>query len=146
MQSIFDATTREAIKRRIDTLGDHSVPLWGKMTLYQMMKHCTKWEEMALGKKIYRQSLLGLLFGKIALKNMLKDEPMKRGLPSVPSFIITGSGDSTAEKARWLELVEEYGSSQQNGFLHPFFGRLSREQAGQMAYKHADHHLRQFGA
>jgi len=27
---------------------------------------------------------------------------------------------------------------------YPFFGELSPEQAGQMAYKHIDHHLRQF--
>jgi hypothetical protein len=32
------------------------------------------------------------------------------------------------------------------GFMHPFFEQLTAEQAGRKAYKHIDHHLRQFNA
>lgn len=31
-------------------------------------------------------------------------------------------------------------------FMHPFFGKITREQIGYLAYKHDDHHLRQFNA
>lgn len=41
---------------------------WGKMNVYEMLKHFTQWEEMMLGKKKYKRAFLGRLFGKIALK------------------------------------------------------------------------------
>ncbi len=99
-----------------------------------------------LGKKQYRQSFLGRLFGKIALKNMLKDEPMKPNLPTVPSFKISGKGDIIAAKAEWINLISEHGQKKSWEFVHPFFGKLTDEQAGRIAYKHIDHHLRQFGS
>jgi len=28
--------------------------------------------------------------------------------------------------------------------MHPFFGKMTKEQVGYLAYKHTDHHLWQF--
>jgi len=144
MKTLFDKKTREEVIARINTLNENSSPKWGKMTVYQMLKHCTKWEEMLLGKIKYRQSFLGHLVGKMALKDMLKDEPVKPNLPTVPSFRMTGEGDVSAAKAEWIRLIWEHDLQEANGFIHPFFGQLTVEQAGTMAYKHIDHHLRQF--
>lgn len=109
-----------------------------------MIRHCAQWDEMALGKSKYKQSLLGKLFGKIALKNMMKDEPVKRNLPTVPSFIVKEDVDFAKEKAKWIQLLHEYAEYSNGHFIHPFFGALSKEQTGIIAYKHIDHHLRQF--
>ena len=87
---------------------------------------------------------MGRLFGKIALKSMLKDEPLKPNLPTVPSFKISGNGDVAAAKAEWINLIAQHAVQQSSGFVHPFFGELTAEQAGRIAYKHIDHHLRQF--
>ena|SRR6476469_9308904 len=144
MNSVFDPSTREEIIRRIHSLNENSTAQWGKMNVYQMMKHCILWEEMLLGKNQYRQSFLGRLFGKMALKDMLKEKPMKRNLPTVPSFKISGKGDVAAAKAEWIGLIAEHGRQKNSGFVHPFFGKLTAEQAGRIAYKHIDHHLRQF--
>lgn len=144
MKSVFEQSTREEVIQRIHSLSEDSTAQWGKMSVCQMLKHCILWEEMLLGKKQYRQSLLGRLFGKIALKDMLKDEPMQRNLPTVPSFRIKGGGNVAAAKAEWINLLAEHGRRQNAGFVHPFFGKLTAEQAGRMAYKHIDHHLRQF--
>ena len=89
MESIFDKTARDKLVKRINSLNENSKAQWGKMNVSQMMQHCTKWEEMALGKKKYKQSFIGRLFGKMALKDMMKDEPMKKDLPTVPSFRVT---------------------------------------------------------
>ncbi|RYZ28555.1 MAG: DUF1569 domain-containing protein [Chitinophagaceae bacterium] len=145
MKSIFDKTTRDQLIIRINALDENSKAQWGRMNLYQMVKHCTLWEEMLLGKKQYRQSFLGRLFGKIALTDMLKDKPMKLNLPTVPSFKISENGDVTTAKAEWVNLIREHGQKKGSGFVHPFFGKLTEEQAGKIAYKHIDHHLRQFG-
>src|ERR1700712_1980153 len=108
MKSVFDKTTRAELINRINSLNENSIAQWGKMNVSQMLKHCTQWDEMALGKKKYKQSLLGKLFGKMALKNMLKDEPIKKNLPTVPSFKIKEDTDVTEEKKKWLKLIEEY--------------------------------------
>ena len=144
MKSVFDPSTREELIRRIHSHSENSTAQWGKMNVYQMMEHCILWEEILLGKKQYRQSFLGLLFGKMALKDMLKDEPMKQNLPTVPSFKISGGGDEAAAKAEWIGLIAEHGRQKNSGIVHPFFGKLTAEQAGRIAYKHIDHHLRQF--
>ena len=144
MKSTFDKTTRDELISRINSLNENSTARWGKMNVYQMLRHCTLWEEMLLGKKQYRQSLLGLMFGKMVLKTMLKDEPMKPNLPTVPSFKTSGNGDVAAAKAEWINLISEHEGQQHSGFIHPFFGKLTAEQAGIIAYKHIDHHLRQF--
>ena len=146
MKTLFDDNTRAELIQRISTLNEDSRPQWGKMTVYQMIKHCIKWEEMLLGKTEYKQSFLGRLVGKFALKDMMKDEPAKRNLPTVPSFKMTGDGDVAGARKEWLCLLEMYTGREPASFVHPFFGPLTAEQAGQMAYKHIDHHLRQFNA
>jgi hypothetical protein len=77
---------------------------------------------------------------------MLKDEHMKPNLPTVPSFKTSGTGDIAAAKAEWIDLLTKHEQQKSAGFVHPFFGQLTPEQAGSMAYKHTDHHLRQFNS
>jgi len=145
MKTIFDQSTRDEMIRRIQAIDEHSSARWGKMSVSQMLKHCSQWDEMAQGKTRYRQSLIGRLFGKMALRDMLKDEKMKRNLPTVPSFVIRGSSDVETEKKKWIQLMHQYADYPTDGFIHPFFGAISKENTGYLVYKHADHHLRQFG-
>ncbi len=49
------------------------------MNIYQMLKHNTFCEEMYLGKMKYKRAVLGYIFGKSALKSILKDDkPLKK--------------------------------------------------------------------
>jgi hypothetical protein len=146
MKTVFDKETRDELKNRINSLNENSKAQWGKMTVSQMIRHCAQWDEMALGKKEYKQSFIGRLFGKVALKDMMKDEPVKKNLPTVPAFKIKGNADVAEEKKKWINLLGEYEYFSNDGFIHPFFGKLSKEQTGYMVYKHVDHHLRQFNS
>jgi len=146
MKTVFDKSTRDELINRIHSLNENSIAQWGKMNVSQMLKHCTQWDEMALGKVKYKQSLLGKLFGKMALRNMLKNEPIKKNLPTVPSFRIKGNTDIATEKSKWIQLLREYEQFSNDGFIHPFFGAMTKENTGYIVYKHSDHHLRQFGA
>jgi Protein of unknown function (DUF1569) len=145
MKTIFDRSIREELIRRIDSLTENSAAQWGKMNVAQMLKHCAQWDEMSFGKRTYKQSIMGKLFGKIALKNMLKDQPVKKNLPTVPGFKITEEADFAAEKRKWIASIQAYEHFSNDGFIHPFFGVMTRENTGYLVYKHADHHLRQFG-
>jgi len=145
MKTILDTQTAREVVARINQLNKDSKPLWGKMSIYQMLRHCAMWEEMLLERRIYKQAFIGKIFGRIALKNMLSDKPVKQNMPTVPSFRITDEGNVEAEKQRWVALIGEHGHRINTGFMHPFFGRLTADEAGRLAYKHVDHHLRQFG-
>jgi Protein of unknown function (DUF1569) len=147
MKTIFDKATRDELITRINLLDENNTAQWGKMNVYQMLKHCTQWEEMALGKTKYKQSFLGRLFGKMASKDFVKDEtPFKRNVPTVPEFRIKEkSGDEELQRKKWINLIEEYDQFSNFDFVHPFFGKMTKEQVGYLAYKHTDHHLRQFG-
>ena len=146
MKSVFDKLTRDALTSRIHALNENSKAQWGKMNVYQMVKHCVLAEEMFLGKTAYERTFMGRLFGSIALKNMLKDEkPIAKNTPTSPSFKVAElTGDLAAEKQRWIALVQEYDHFSNNDFEHWFFGKMTKEQVGWFAYKHIDHHLRQF--
>lgn len=148
MKTIFDKSTRCGLIERINTVTEHHSAQWGKMNVYQMLMHGIKWDQMALGKTKYRQSFFGKIFGKIALPDFIGDErPFKKNVPTVPDLKITDtSGDTSILKAKWIALIEEYDNYQNENFIHPFFGGMTKEQLGYLAYKHTDHHLRQFGA
>ncbi len=148
MKTIFDKPTREELIDRINSLSENSNAQWGKMNVSEMVRHCTLWDEMALGKTKLKQAFIGRLFGKIALKSMTKDEkPVQRNMGTLPQLIVTEtSGDLELLKKQWITSLEEYSHLNDNHkFVHSFFGEVNKKQTGLLAYKHTDHHLRQFG-
>ena len=150
MKSIFDKTLREELINRIGTLDDKNSAQWGKMNVYQMVKHCTIWEEWVLGKNnpLYKQAFLGFVFGKMALKSMITDDRLlKKNMPAGRGFIVKEkAGSLETQKKIWIDLLAGYANFSNPGFIHDFFGKMTKEQIGILAYKHTDHHLRQFGA
>jgi len=148
MKTVFDKSTRDELIGRINTLTENSKAQWGKMNVFQMLNHCTKWEEWVFGRAKYKRAFLGRIFGKMALKSILKDEkPIGRNAPTIPElriYLIATHGDVSAEKAKWISFIEAYAHYSNPEFEHSFFGKMTEEQIGYMAYKHTDHHLRQF--
>lgn len=147
MKTILDENTRSELIERINLLHENSTAQWGEMNVYQMAKHCTIWDEWVLGKSnhVYKQSLLGLIFGKLALKSSVGDSrPMKRNMPAGKFVVKEKSGSIEQQKKKWIAGVTEYANFSNTHFIHDFFGKMTREQIGIFAYKHADHHLRQF--
>jgi len=145
MKSIYDEATRDEIIARIRMVDDNGRAVWGKMTVFQMLKHCTLWEEMVLNGKNYKRVFVGWLFGRVALKTVVRDDqPLRRNSPSIRELVITDSGNVSLQKEKWIELIAEHGNRFNPDFVHPFFGKMTREETGILAYKHADHHLRQF--
>jgi hypothetical protein len=147
MKTIFDQATRDELISRINKLSEESRAQWGKMNIYQMVKHCRLWEEMMLGRTRYKRAFIGRLFGKMALKSVLKDDsPLRRDTPTLPELRITENGAVSSERSKWIILIEKYGHFSNPDIVHPFFGRMTKEQIGYMVYKHTDHHLRQFNS
>lgn len=149
MHTVFDEPTRDGLTDRIGSLHEGSAARWGKMNVNQMVRHCIMWDEVTLGKRETRRTLLSRMFGNVILKLFVKDDsPLLRYLPAVDELEVGGpvNSDLESEKDRWISLINEYPLSSDHAYEVPFFGGVTREQAGHLAYKHADHHLRQFSA
>ncbi len=70
-----------------------------------------------------------------------------RNTPTIPKFRIRESNGNVAfERTKWIALIEEYEHFSNHNFVHTFFGKMTKEQIGYLAYKHTDHHLRQFNS
>ena len=86
--------------------------------------------------------LIGPLF-----KSKLWDEtPYKQGLPTDPTFIMTGQEKVfEQEKEAVLQMIGRFTEANIAGERHPVFGKLSKENWSKATWKHLDHHLKQFG-
>ena len=148
MKSIFDNNSREELIQRIKNLNTSSKAQWGHMNIYQMVKHCTLWEEMLLSKIKVKRVFIGRLIGKLLLKSEVKDDRrMVQNTPTVFELKVKDTNfDLEAEKEKWIALIEESIHSSTTDFCHPFFGKMTKEQIGVHHYKHIDHHLRQFNS
>lgn len=153
MRTIFDESAREEIIGRINQLSESNKGQWGKMHLTQMLRHCIKWDHWIQGSGEYQnhkyhQAFIGKIFGKMALKSMIKDDsPLKQNMPAGKEHEASAEpGNLEQQKKTWMELITGYNRFSNPGFIHDFFGKMNPEQIGILAYKHADHHLRQFNA
>lgn len=148
MKTIFDPATRDALTTRVNALNENSKALWGKMNVYEMTKHCAIWNEWVLGKNNIpnKQGLLGKVFGKMALKSNTKDDkPLGKNMPAGSAFTVKQKeGDLATQKKILVGLIADFENFSDEQFMHDFFGKMTREQIGIFAYKHSDHHLRQF--
>lgn len=149
MKTIFDPIIRAELKQRIQTIHENNKPQWGKMNVFQMAKHNTKWNDWLLGNGqfVYKQEFLGKLFGKMALKSTTKnDKPMDKNIPTGKNFVVKEKDiDLNENKAKWIKQIDTFENYKNDGFIHDFFGKMSIEEIGIFVYKHNDHHLRQFG-
>lgn len=150
LKSVFSEPNRIELISRIDSVQESNQRNWGKMNINQMLKHCINWDKWIQGinDPVYTQTLLGKLIGQMVLKGMVKDDrPIRKNMPSLKGFVITEvvTDDIEVQKKQWIQLIADYARFDNPRFIHDFFGRMSREEIGVFAYKHTDHHLRQFG-
>jgi hypothetical protein len=150
MKTIFDKRIRAELIERTNQLDSESKALWGKMNVNQMTKHCIIWHQWVLdvdNKIEYKQNFIGKLFGKMVLnRNTKDDKPLSKNAPAGSDFIVNEkSGDLERQKMTLIELIEQYEQYNNSNYIHDFFGKMTIEQIGIFAYKHSEHHLRQFG-
>lgn len=146
MNTISDARTRQQLIQRISTLSTADQAAWGTMTPFRMVRHCVLSEEVFLGHKKYSRLFAGRIFGRMVLNRIIRDgQPMKKNQPTHPALKIGYDGALDTEKERWISLLQAYEHFHNPHFVHPFFGKMNKEEVGRFVYKHTDHHLRQFG-
>ena len=148
MGSILKDSDRSAIVNRLQSLSASSVGQWGSMDVAAMLQHLRLSAEMALGE-LTMPSSNKRAFQVFPLKHLvLYVLPFPKGAPTAPALKPGLETPLEQERAALLSLLERIASGPDEGAgpSHPLFGPLTWRQWGVLTYKHADHHLRQFGA
>lgn len=62
-------------------------------------------------------------------------------------LLSTRPDDLERDKAKLKDLIGRFNAAgpAHDWSVHPLFGKLPGKQWGRLAYRHLDHHLRQFG-
>lgn len=147
MKSLNDGPARSEIRTRLSRLKPESQPKWGRMSPGQMVCHLVTWLEMALGEVPVAERRFFVRFPVI--KHFLVYlMPIPKGLPTAHELIArVPAAELAADRAAFDAALDRFGAHDQSAPWprHPLFGRMSRRAWGVLAYRHTDHHLRQFG-
>jgi hypothetical protein len=149
MKHLFEPAAVDEITVRVALLRPDSERQWGKMTVAQMLAHCSASIGMAEGKVSPPRILLGRLLGPLAKKSLIVNgAPMRRNAMTEKSVLVTDERDFTVERHRLRESIDRFASGGPRiCTTHPhfFFGPLTPVEWAGLMYQHLDHHLRQFG-
>ncbi|MEP6596807.1 MAG: DUF1569 domain-containing protein, partial [Ginsengibacter sp.] len=131
---------------RINKLSARSQPQWGQMNTAQMLAHLQQPIGVAEGTHKLTRTLFARIVGPMVKSMIYNDKPFKRNLPTDKSFVMTSyEKDFEKEKQNLVTMINNFKEENIVNELHPFFGKLSKEQWSKGTYKHLEHHLPQFG-
>ena len=145
-KTLANARVRHELLDRLEHLEPGATPLWGTMTAPQMLAHLADWMRMAKGEikvalKIGPQRYPPL---KQLLVYWL---PFPKGIQTSPELVGREPLEWSIERAvvrRQLQAFENL-DPKTTWPEHPVFGKMTPQAWCVFAYRHMDHHLRQFG-
>jgi len=147
MKSLFEEDSRAEVLRRIAGLTPQSARLWGRMTVGQMVAHCSDQLRLSLGDLGSGPARGPMRFPPLR-RLILHRLPWPKGRAQAPPELFTTAPASLdGDREALGVLIERFGRATPEGAWphHPKFGNLSGRDWGVLGYRHLDHHLRQFG-
>jgi Protein of unknown function (DUF1569) len=148
-QELNPASLHKLIER-INKLEPGSTPKWGKMTVEEMLTHCSSAIRMGLGD-VPGSVKFGKAKAALARWLFIDVFPFPKGSPTAPELHPKMGLRKPEEFARErneliAQLQRMHDTPHTHEFaMHPIFRKMNRKRWGQLVYKHIDHHLRQFG-
>ena len=147
MKTLWDPAAREELCERIARLDPSAERRWGSMTAPAMVAHLADAMLMTLGELHIPSRNLPLRY--TPLKQLIIFWlPFPKSAPTAPELVGRAPGPWPAECAALRALIHKFAERDPRGRWpeHPAFGALTPRAWGVLAYRHIDHHLRQFGA
>lgn len=149
MKNIFDTRVTAELISRVNQLKPESPALWGKMSVDQMLAHCSVAYEMAFTNKHPKpNAVLRFLLKAFVKKGVVNEVPYKKNIQTAPVFIIKDRKNFEEEKSRLIRYLEHtlaLGADHFEGKESLSFGPMTAKEWNNLFYKHLDHHLTQFG-
>ena len=147
--NIFTKEVSDGVINRIGQLTLKSKPIWGKMTVDQMLAHCCVTYETIYTDNHPRPNALSRFVIRLLAKGTVTGpKPYPKNGRTAPQFIITDERDFELEKGRLVAFIEntrEVGEGHFDGKESHSMGKFTLDEWNSLFYKHLDHHLRQFG-
>ena len=146
MKTLWTESARQELCERLARLDPTTQPRWGKMNCAQMLAHLTDSMRMTLGE-LPTQPKGGPLRYPPLKQLIIYWLPWPQGVPTAPELLARAPESIEHETAAVQALIAGFAQSEDKAHWpeHPAFGRLSAKDWGVLAYRHLDHHLRQFG-
>ena len=143
---------REEFIPLLEQLPSDAKAAWGKMTVQQMIEHFADSVGIASGKIMHTDIItppeqLDKMRSFLESEKPFRENTVNPLMPEVPAPVRNPS-KADAVKELKEELNFFFAVFKKNNLQvtrNPFFGDLNYEQNVQLLYKHALHHLRQFG-
>jgi hypothetical protein len=146
MKTLWDTTARKELCERLGRLTPAAARRWGTMSAPQMVAHLNDAMRMAIGDMPVAPRNLPLRFTPIK-QLVIYCLPFPKGAPTAPELVSRIPADWPTECATLLTLMDRFAQRDRGGPWpdHPAFGKLTSKAWGVLAYRHVDHHLKQFG-
>lgn len=149
MKNLVDQRSVENLIERIGKLKPSTPALWGTMTATEMLLHCNKVCSYLLQPPPVGQK-------KTSLKEYLVRCYVLYLLPNFPQGIkgpkqvmtkgLAADIEFEDQRRAFIEVLKKFPSHPTPiNHRHPYFGIMGTREWGRTAWKHTDHHLRQFG-
>lgn len=150
IKNIFSQEVTNEVLGRINKLTPETKAVWGKMTVDQVLAHCTVPYEMVYNpSKFKRPGGFGRFMIKLFAKKMVVGvKPYPKNGRTAPDFVISGKREFETEKQKLIGFINkttELGEGHFDGKESHALGKLSKTEWNVMFYKHLNHHLTQFG-
>ncbi len=147
MKTFWDPIAREEICSRIERLTPETKARWGKFNAAQMLAHLNDSMRMAIGELPVAAKRSPIRYAPLK-QLIIYVLPFPKGVPTAPELLTRCDRPAfDEERAAFRGVVERLvGKSRSDQWPeHPAFGTLTYRAWGVLGYRHADHHLRQFG-
>ncbi len=145
-----DTPTIAELRAALERLDAVTAPAWGTMTAPQMLRHCSRFMDLYLGRIAVPgwarlvSRLIGPLFLRSFLTKAIGATPRNMGtMPAIkarPQLEL----DFEEERTRFLERLAEVEAL--DGVIqHAMYGAMKADDANALVRHHTTHHFHQFG-
>lgn len=145
VRTLLNDADRAELIRRLQRVRPDAAPAWGTLNAPRMLCHLADQMRVALGdlpsKPVHNFASRTLV--KFLVINTGMEAPRGK-IQAAPEMLTSQPGAWNADLSACIELTERVGTGAAHA-VHPAFGPLSPEQWGRLCWKHANHHLVQFG-
>lgn len=148
MQTVSDPAVLAQLVERLNSLSADTPRPWGTLTAGEMLCHLADATASVLNQTSSEAVPKRPFLKWIALSLPL---PWPRGLPTPPEVNPqrdgTKPGDFESDRQRAIEGLRTFAAAPASALTstHGAFGQMTPRDWHRWAYRHTDHHLRQFG-